>query len=95
MDDASVVAARNIPDLALLRGGDATPSRGGHDAPIKGTQSGTSDTVYAFGFGSGAVDPNFSKGMVSCSRVGAITISAHADNGFSGMHACAELSLNH
>ena len=91
MDDASVVAARSIPDLALLRGF----PRGGDAAPIKGSQSGTSDTVYAFGFGSGAVDPNFSKGMVSCARVGAITISAHAENGFSGMHAWAELSLNH
>ena len=82
-EDASVVACAvgNIPDLALLRG---SPGYG-DAALIKGSLFATSDTVYAFGFGSGSVDPNFSKGMVSCSRVGAVAISAHADNGLSCM----------
>lgn len=40
--------------------------------------------MYALGFSPHFTTPSFSKGIVSNSKIGSITITAHADNGYSG-----------
>ncbi|PNW85021.1 hypothetical protein CHLRE_03g168300v5 [Chlamydomonas reinhardtii] len=71
-------AADQLPDIAILCGSRPAPR------PMVGAHCNTGDTVYALGFSPHFTTPSFSKGIVSNSKIGSITITAHADNGYSG-----------
>jgi hypothetical protein len=67
----------NVPDLMLLRG-----TRTGMAFQPAGLAP--MSTVYAFGYTGNESTPSCSKGSVANTTPGAVAITAHADNGFSG-----------
>lgn len=78
-EDASIALRPprgNVPDLMILEG-----SRPAKLPQTSGCSH--SDTIYALGFGA-LNELSCSKGTISSAAIGAMTIAAHADNGFSG-----------
>ncbi|KAG2442250.1 hypothetical protein HYH02_009734 [Chlamydomonas schloesseri] len=71
-------AANQQPDIVILRGSRPAP------CPLVGAHCNAGDTVYALGFSPHSTSPCFSKGIVSCSKIGSIAITAHTGNGYSG-----------
>lgn len=79
-EDVQVVAAPPpgcFPDLMLLKG-----SRSGVRLGV--TTMADMASVYAFGYTGAEDQPSCSKGIVASTKPGAVAITAHADNGFSG-----------
>lgn len=79
-EDVEVVApppSGNVPDLMLLKG---TRSA----ARLGATDLANMPSVYAFGYTGAENKPSCSKGSLSSSMPGAVAITAHADDGFSG-----------
>lgn len=72
----------NIPDLMLLKGSHKSE-------PFRGKAVTMMETVYAFGYSGGeglqaGQLPSCSKGSIASVVPGAVAITAHADDGFSG-----------
>lgn len=79
LEDVDIVVqppAGNVPDLMILEG-----SRPAELVPTAGCK--TTDAIYVFGYGA-LNQLSFSSGAVSSCAAGAMTITGHADNGFSG-----------
>jgi len=79
-EDVQVVAApppSNVPDLMLVKGSRC-------DMRLGATGLTNMVSVYAFGYTGDEDQPSCSKGSVASITPGAIAITAHADDGFSG-----------
>lgn len=79
-EDLKVVAPPppgNVPDLMLLKGSRSATCLGAIDLEIMAS-------VYALGYTGSETKPSCSKGSLSNAMPGAVAITAHADDGFSG-----------
>ena len=79
-EDVDVVALPppgNVPDLMLLKGSRSAMRLGATDLANMAS-------VYAFGYTGAENKPSCSKGSLSSSMPGAVAITSHADDGFSG-----------
>eukprot|EP00798_Chlamydomonas_sp_ICE-L_P031021 gene31021-biopygen5632 len=79
-EDLEVVAPSppgNVPDLILLKGSRSATSLWATDLEIMAS-------VYALGYTGAENKPSCSKGSLSSTMPGAVAITAHADDGFSG-----------